>query len=483
MITFQNISYSFDDKDIFRELQLTINPGDRIALIGDNGTGKTTLLRLAVGEIKPSESVVTNSFMRTGYVRQVLAQHESVALLFDGCEHWRVLAALNDMSLDEKVLGKSIGQLSGGQATKVQLAAILARKFSDVLILDEPTNNLDREAVEWLETFLAHYKGAVLAASHDRSFIDQFATKIGALKDQSVTVYNGNYTSYMRELDRGRAHQLQEYEKEQKEKQKLKRLLVDAQVSASSDSRAKNRDNDKMLRNFKLEGKQVKSGQEVHRMQMRLQSVEKTQKIVDPKIYKTSLAATSRRSGLVLNVEKLSKSVFNLSDQSFTLHRGQRLYVAGKNGSGKSTLLNVLTGRDSEYEGAYKWSPSAQVGYFSQDVYGIDKNLSVLEVLSGYYEDTQDMYKQCKTLGLSPQDVHRKVSTLSRGQQAKVGFVSLLLQSYDVLVLDEPTNHLDISSRTIIEDALARYEGAIMYTSHDRFFVEQVGYEELVSIG
>ena len=114
MITFQNISYSFDDKDIFRELQLTINPGDRIALIGDNGTGKTTLLRLVVGEIKPSEGVVTNSFTSIGYVRQVLGQHESVSLLFDGCEHWRVLAVLSDMSLDETVLGKSIGQLSGG---------------------------------------------------------------------------------------------------------------------------------------------------------------------------------------------------------------------------------------------------------------------------------------------------------------------------------------------------------------------------------
>ena len=134
MITFQNISYSFDDKDIFRELQLTINPGDRIALIGDNGTGKTTLLRLVVGEIKPSEGVVTNSFTSIGYVRQVLGQHESVSLLFDGCEHWRVLAVLSDMSLDETVLGKSIGQLSGGQATKVQLAAILAREFSDALI-------------------------------------------------------------------------------------------------------------------------------------------------------------------------------------------------------------------------------------------------------------------------------------------------------------------------------------------------------------
>ena len=483
MIIFQNVSYSFDDKDIFRELQLTINPGDRIALIGDNGTGKTTLLRLAVGEIKPGEGVVADSFTSIGYVRQVLGQHESVALLFDGCEYWRVLAALSDMSLEETVLGKSIGQLSGGQVAKVQLAAILAREYSDVLILDEPTNNLDREAVEWLEAFLARYKGAVLTASHDRSFIDKFASKIWALKDQSVVTHSGNYSSYMRELDRKHAHQLQEYEKEQKEKQKLKKLLIDAQVSASSAPGTKSRDNDKMLRNFKLEGKQTKSGQEVHRIKTRLESVEKTQKIVDSKIYKTSLAATSRRPGLILNVEKLSKSAFSLSEQSFTLHRGQRLYVAGKNGSGKSTLLNVLTGRDSEYEGVYKWSPSARVGYFSQDVYGIDANLSVLEILSGYYEDTQDMYKQCKTLGLNPQDVHRKVSTLSRGQQAKVGFVSLLLQTYDVLVLDEPTNHLDISSRTIIEDALARYEGAIIYTSHDRFFVEQVGYETMVSIG
>jgi ATPase subunit of ABC transporter with duplicated ATPase domains len=295
-----------------------------------------------------------------------------------------------------------------------------------------------------------------------------------------VSVFNGGYTSYEGQVDVERAHQAQQYEKEQKEKYKLKRLLVKAQSSASSASHAKNRDNDKMLRNFKNEGKQAKSGQEVQRMKTKLESVEQTQKIVDPKIYKTALVASDRRSGLILNVDALSKEAFTLSPQSFTLQRGQRLYVAGKNGSGKSTLLNILTGRDSQYEGMFKWSASARVGYFSQDVYGLDTSLSVLEVLSTYYDDVQDLYKQCRTLGFTPVDMQRKVRTLSRGQQAKVGFVSLLLQSYNVLVLDEPTNHLDITSRAIIEDALVRYEGAIIFTSHDRYFVEQVGFEVML---
>ena len=483
MITFHNISYSFDDKDIFHELQLAINPGDRVALIGNNGTGKTTLLRLAVGEIKPTEGVIANSFVHMGYVRQSLDQTELVALLFDDCEHWRVLAALNDMSLDETVLRNTIQELSGGQATRVQPAAILARESSELLILDEPTNNLDREAIEWLSGFLALYKGTVLSASHDRSFIDQFAARVWEIKDKSIVVHNGNYTDYRRALDVASTHQMHEYEKEQKEKQKLKKLLANVQLSASTALRTKNVITIKCFVTSRLKASKLNLAKKCSASKHGLSRWKRRKRYEIQKIYKTSLVASGCRSGTILNVQQLSKKAFNLGEQNFALKRGQRLYVAGKNGSGKSTLLDILAGRERDYEGLYKWSPTARVGYFSQDVYGIDINLSVLEVLSGYYDDTQDVYRQCKTQGLNPIDVQRKVMTLSRGQQAKVGFVLLLLQSYDVLILDEPTNHLDVSSRAIIENALAKYEGAIIYTSHDAFFVEQIGYDAVIRIG
>ncbi len=487
MLRLKAVSFSLSGDVIFENISLSATSSDRIALIGDNGSGKTTLLKLIAGELQPDSGAVDRSVVAS--VRQVISPTAIVSNIFRNAEQWMVERAMEEVGLDMQILNRTFGEISGGQATRVSIAAILAlSEAPDFILLDEPTNNLDAEGLEWLVEFLDTFEGGVIVASHDRGFIDNFANKIWSIEGKKVVQTNGNYSTYKTNKDADAKYMSQLYESKQEERRKIKRLIRIATQKSQSASRVQRRDNDKMLYHSKKEGVQKKAGQELRRLTSRERHIEAIDRPLVEKSYGATLLSPQARVKALLSLEDVTKS-FEKPDstiifkQSLTVYAGRRIILSGRNGSGKTTLLRIIARDLLPTSGRVIVSPSVNVGYFSQDTYELDMTLTPIELLTPYCEDISEAYKRLRTLGVgAPKAAQAKIATLSRGQQAKIGLAKLILNGSDLLVLDEPTNHLDISTRSVMEDMLDRYRGAIIYASHDEAFVNRIGSDERVEL-
>ena len=514
LIRLRQVTKRYDNRLVLREVCLRVRAGERIGLVGPNGSGKTTILRLMLGRDEPTEGdVEIAAGVRLGYfsqfseldsdlsVQQVLeevlaevravehelgqieealnaepTEAEMTALLDrqaplmeemhrrDGW-NWqnRIDTVLSRMEFAAEDRRRPLHQLSGGWRNRAALAKILLEE-PDVLLLDEPTNYLDIEGVTWLQEWLVKFHGAAVVVSHDRDFLDQIVTRLVEVENHRTQEYEGGYTHYVRER-RMRLKTIQStFVREQE-------MLV-YESEAAADRKDAQRDPSGHL-NRKLANI------------MRAATPRPVDLIV------TGLYERLRLSDQLLTVEQLGKSFAGrtlFSDLSFVLTRGERLAIIGPNGCGKSTLLRVILGDEPANTGRAAFGPNVICASFNEILTSLDPSITVDRTLHGhlgiaYNAPRKKVQHFLELMQFSEMDWQQKVGDLSGGQRARLALTKCLLSGAGVLVLDEPTNHLDIPSIQVMERALANFPGAVIVASHDRFFIDKVATRLLVFTG
>ncbi|MDL5350234.1 ABC-F family ATP-binding cassette domain-containing protein [Microbacterium sp. zg-YB36] len=515
LIRLNDVSIEFDGKPVLREAFLKLRQGDRIGLIGKNGTGKTSFLEIVLGRREPSGGTVSVTLGTTiGYfsqfseldgeqsVQQTLsghfaAVHETQARLdeiggqlaepmtdaamtrllaeqgelferMDAVGGWTyentIDTVLTSLGFDQERRRLPVGRLSGGWRNRAALALILVQA-PDVLLLDEPTNFLDLDGVRWIEGWLGGFPGAVLVVSHDRQFLDGVVTRIVEIENLRLQDYEGNYSAYvhakqsrLKMLERQFAHE--------------EELLAYEQAASTARREAARNPSNAVTR--------------------RLADIKKRQapRPIDQII--TGIYDGLRVSNDLLTVTGLAKG-FNgtplFEGLSFDLQRGDRVAVLGSNGSGKSTLLDVLTGETQADAGTVRWAKGARFISYNQVFAELDLTDSVGHAVNAYPDSLaltatkKSVNRFLAMLQFSEADLQQKIGTLSGGQRARVAIAQCLLSGAAVIILDEPTNHLDITSTQVMERALTHFPGAVMVVSHDRFFVDKLADRLLVFDG
>ena len=506
-ISLQNVNKSFGSDVIFSGVTAKIEDHDRIGLVGPNGTGKTTLLRVICGELEPDDGsgdIARGADLSIGYQKQncglsfegtiwqemrsvfadvyalerrlkelgermaeentpALAEEyrrtEDAFLARDGYQvEVKIKTVLTGMGFAEHGFDKCVDKLSGGEQTRLAIAKLLLEAPS-LLILDEPTNHLDFATLGWLEDYLAGYKGALLVVSHDRYFLDKLCNKIWELEDGSLWEYKGNYTAYTRQREEQDARQKKLYEQQQAERAKLEDYVARNLVRASTTKMAQSRQ--KMLE--------------------RLEPVEKPHRRLKPP--KIRLEFETEPVKDVLTVEDLTIAVGSgerervlLFGAEFNIQRGDKVAIIGPNGSGKTTLLRTLLSAEPPMKGHITWGRGVKRSYYDQGSDHLDQSLTVLDTMWKAYPRLYEtpLRTALGAMGLTGEDAHRLVGQLSGGERARLKLAIICLAGSNVLVLDEPTNHLDLPSKEVLQQALSEYEGTLIIVSHDRYLLDRV---------
>lgn len=506
-VSLHDVTKSFGSEVIFSGVTAKIEDHDRIGLVGPNGTGKTTLLRVICGELEPDNGpgeIARGSDLSIGYQKQncgltfegtiwqemqsvfadvyalerrmkelqgqmaagnspALAEEyrrtEDSFLARDGYQiEVKIKTVLTGMGFAEHGFDKCVDKLSGGEQTRLAIAKLLLEAPS-LLILDEPTNHLDFATLNWLEDYLSGYKGALLVVSHDRYFLDKLCNKIWELEDAALWEYKGNYTAYTKQREEQDARQKKLYEQQQAERAKLEDYVARNLVRASTTKMAQSRQ--KMLE--------------------RLEPVGKPRRRLKPP--KIRLEFETEPVKDVLTVENLTIAVGSgekervlLSGAEFNIQRGDKVAIIGPNGSGKTTLLRALLSAQPPVTGRISWGRGVKRSYYDQGSDHLDQSLTVMDTMWKAYPRMYEtpLRTALGAMGLTGEDAYRLVGQLSGGERARLKLAMICLAGSNVLVLDEPTNHLDLPSKEVLQQALSEYEGTLIIVSHDRYLLDRV---------
>lgn len=475
MIIIKNLSAHIQGEPLFEKVSLRIGSNDRIGIVGPNGSGKSTFVRIVAGLVEPDEGSVKVEQERIGYMPQdlVFGEDDTIESFVATVPASVRDKVIKDVGLASVSIQAKVSSLSGGQKRRLSLARVLGMGPT-LLLLDEPTNHLDRDTIDWLEDFIQNFKGGVVLISHDRSLLDHTVTKILEIdpRAQKIKEYTGNYSAYL--LERLKRDQLQNeaYDRQQKEKKRLEVWLArkreEAHVYADPSKGKMIRAKEKYLQREIIDKAvmRAESGKKIRGANLRGE-------VVGAKLI-CRVSSVAKRYG--------DKSI--LRDVSFEIRGKERVLLVGENGSGKTTLLKMLMGEITPDEGIIKIGEGVSVGYFSQEQEQLDLHKSVLDEFfdTPHLVAGRDARAVLGSFLFSDQDVFKKVSALSLGERVRLIFAKLTNQRNELLVLDEPTNHLDIPSREVIEAALMEYEGSIIAVSHDRFFVEKIGFDRVLQV-
>jgi ATPase subunit of ABC transporter with duplicated ATPase domains len=500
ILTIENMSHSFGDRILFRNVSFRLLKGEHIGLIGANDEGKSTLMKIITNQILPDAGIIEwNSKFNIGYMDQLVDLKEGTTVLnflkeafinlFDienrindlynklgnmnGEEMNKTLNKIATMqgvldksdfySINSKIqatatglgikelLDREVSALSGGQRTKVLLAKLLLKK-PDILLLDEPTNHLDEEHIEWLKNYLINYKSAFILISHENSFLNNVVNVIYHLEHKVLTRYEGNYAYFVKLYEIRREQRLIEYKEQQNEIAKLEDYIRKNKVRASTSKQAKSRE--KKL--DKIERIEIKK--EIIKPCFNFKSVKMPESIV------------FKASNLIIGYNKPLSKPLNLK-----MKRGQKIAITGANGLGKTTLLKTLLGLLKPINGEITLSYYKKIGYFEQEF--VEDNItSVLyDVWNTFPNLTQtEVRSDLAKCGLTKQHIDSPIDILSGGEQAKVRLCKLINEPTNVLVLDEPTNHLDIYAKNELKRALKEYDGSIILVCHEPEFYNDI---------
>ncbi|WHY75110.1 ABC-F type ribosomal protection protein [Neobacillus sp. WH10] len=481
MINVKGLEKSYNLQKILDNIQFEIKYGERIGLVGLNGTGKTTLANLIFGKILPDKGVIEKSNdLRIGYLSQ------SIDYEVNDFHEFMSDVADNDLFQHASELGlrkvydwedNRLSHLSGGEKLKLALSMVWASK-PDLLILDEPTNHLDFHGIEWLITELEKFHGPVLIISHDRHFLDKTVNRIFELEIGKIHFYNGNYSNYRKEKQLRVENQRHQYNVQQRQI-KLVEEQMD-QLKSWSENAHRNSTKQEGFKEYhrvkaKKRDNQVKS--KMKRLQNELEKHKVDKPIEETKV-RFQFEHQGKKGKRIIEANNLSKTFDNRTlfrDSSFYINQGERIGFLGENGCGKTTLIKMIFGVEQSSDGELWKSESIKIAYLSQDVSDLPIDKSTLEALG--YTDKESILKTrtlLANLGLKEDHISKPIGSLSLGERTRVKLVDMLMQEYDVLILDEPTNHLDLPSREQLEKTLNEFTGTIITVSHDYYFLNKI---------
>ena len=508
VLSASNLTKVYGTDVILEGADFHVNNGDRIGLVGRNGAGKTTLLNMITGELTPDDGqVFVPADLKIGYLKQrdnfksddtvieainrifeplqkleeeiaraadMIAQNPHDESLINRLDQLNqryerqggytykseVTGILNSMAFNEDFYDKKIDTLSGGERTRLALAALLLEK-PDLLILDEPTNHLDIGMLKWLEQYLASYKGSIIIVSHDRYFLDRCTSRIFEIEHHKLKAYDGNYSAFAEK----------------------KRQLREAELRAYSNQQREIARQEAMIRRMKERGTEKLA----KRAQSREKRLEHVQKLDAPKIQegkiKISFNQDFQSGSDVITADNLSKSFGFGKDRrllfenvNMDIKRGEKICIVGPNGVGKTTLLKIILQELQPDEGRLKIGHNVTFGYYDQGQQLLNPSNTVL----GEMKETYRMYTDTQMRSLlgrflfKNDDVFLKVQDLSGGEKARLALLKLMLGGANTLLLDEPTNHMDIESKEVFEEALSEFPGTAIVISHDRYFLQKI---------
>ena len=502
IISCNNIQKTFIDKEVLKNISFHIEDHEKVALIGNNGVGKTTLLKILTGEMAPDHGEVTTSKdCQIGYLKQNMdltssrTVYEELLSVFDdvigleeklhemeneiaqtgsqqliesydkmrqsfemqkGYEYKSLVrGVLKGLGFSDDVYDKPVSILSGGQKNRVALGKLLLQEPT-LLLLDEPTNHLDIEAIEWLEGFLRNYRGAVLIISHDRYFLDKIVSKVIHIEFGRSFVYNGNYSDYMLKSEKEYEVAMKHFEKQQKE--------IAHQQAVISKLKQFNRE-----KSIKRARSREKALEKIEVMDMPM---------IDNKPMQLTLTPRITSGNDVLFIDNLSKAFDDkLIFENMCMHitRGEKVALVGPNGVGKTTVFRMLLDQMQPTSGSFRLGSNVMIGYYDQEHSTLDPSLTIMQEIERAFPDLKngEIRNVLASFLFTGEDVFKPISTLSGGEKGRVALAKIMLSNANFLILDEPTNHLDILSKEILESAIINYEGTVLYVSHDRYFINQ----------
>ena len=501
-ISVKDLVKSFDsERNVLDGISFDVQEGERVGLLGKNGAGKTTLFKILTGELDYNSGEIAfasgkkvglisqipiypagytvDDVLRTAFAQldRIRAQMQAIEAQMSDHTPQELLSRYdelmnrytagggydtgtetdkicNGLAISAAQRGQEFASLSGGEKTRVNLARLLLER-TDILLLDEPTNHLDMNSVEWLEDYIEKFKGTVLTISHDRYFLDRVVSRIVEIHDGKAEFYSGNYSFYVQEKQARFELQLKQYEKEQAKLGQLGFTL-------------------ERMKGWGINNRTLY--RRAMSIQHRMERIEKTDK---PTRDKTMRARFNQRDFFgdeVLSIKNLSKQFDGrtlFSGVDLEMGGGERVALLGDNGTGKTTFLKILLGEETG-EGKIKFGPSVKWAYLPQVIHFDHPERTLLDTM--LYEKNCTVQTARDRLGaflFEGDDVYKTVGKLSGGEQSRLRLCMLMDESINLLILDEPTNHLDIASREWVEDALEEYEGALIFVSHDRYFVNK----------
>lgn len=503
-----NVSKSYVEETLLDNIKMTLNSGETIGLVGRNGEGKTTLLKLLAGLETLSQGVISwKKNVRIGYLNQIPDYEKSTSVYQCLKSVFQELNTIskqleiieNKMSediedistlmsrygelqtyyeenggyeIDAKIrkvthglniahlLETEWGGLSGGERTKVGLAQMLI-KPTDLLLLDEPTNHLDFKSIEWLANYIESYEGAAVIVSHDRYFLDETVNQIMEIDQKALHTYNGNYSYFVEEREKRLLAEFETYKTQQKKIKKMKESIKQLRTWASQAKPP----NAAMYRRAKSMEKALN----------RIKRLERP--TLNSKKMNMELEEGKRVSNRVVEMENVAKGYdYSLFENvNMLIRRGEHVAIIGDNGTGKSTLLKMILGITSVDEGSIKTANNLKIGYLSQHEFESDNNDTLLNTIREKVNVSEGQARHIlANFMFYGKDVFKKVNDLSGGEKIRLRWAQIVNTDYNLLVLDEPTNHLDIDAKETIEDALLDYEGSIIAVSHDRYFLNKL---------
>ena len=500
-----NLSKSFGEHTIVRNGSFHIEDREKAALVGVNGAGKSTILKMIMNEELPDDGTIVLTKGKTiGYLAQqqmlteghtiyeelrtakadLIEMEQQIRSIEIELKHLsgealeqrlntyhrlmsefesrngyayesEIIGVLKGLGFKEEEFTKQTATLSGGQKTRVSLGKLLLTK-PDILLLDEPTNHLDLNSITWLETYLLNYPGAVFIVSHDRFFLNRVVTKVIEIENAAVRMYTGNYKAYADKKKLIRDAQMKEYLNQQREIKHQEAVI-------------------EKLRSFNRE-KSIKRAESREKMLDKIQVLEKPQEASQEMHF--SLEPSCISGNDVLKIDHLTKCFDTqclFSDISFEIKRGEHVAIIGDNGTGKTTLLKILNQIVDADSGSYELGSKVKIGYYDQEHHVLHDQKSIFDEISDDYPTLTNtaIRNTLAAFQFTGDDVFKLVGDLSGGEKGRVSLAKLMLSEANFLILDEPTNHLDILSKEILEQALNEYTGTVLYVSHDRYFINQ----------